>query len=64
MNFDWDSGAVDVFDQLWNEGRSISYIAEAFERDIDEVAILAIDRVRKGFIKKRPGGAYGYEQSI
>ncbi|MFV9511819.1 hypothetical protein [Tepidibacillus sp. LV47] len=51
-------------DKLWNEGWSVWDIAKAFNRDPDEVAILIIDRVRNGFIQKRPGGAYGKRNYI
>jgi hypothetical protein len=55
---DWDPRSIPIFDQMWNEGYCITYIADAFDRDVDEVAILVIDRKSKGFIKDRPGGAY------
>lgn len=59
INWEWDDRQVALFDRMWQQGMSIWDIAKAFDRDPDEVAILAIDRARQGFIERRPGGAYG-----
>jgi hypothetical protein len=59
MNFVWDEREVLEFDHMWNEGLSIPDIARAFGRDPDEVAVLTIDRARRGHISKRAGGALG-----
>lgn len=56
---DWLPSVVKEIDKLWNMGWDLWDIAKLYNRDPDEVAILIIDRVRKGFIKKRPGGVYG-----
>ena len=59
LDFVWDERDVGAFDHMWNEGMSIWDIAKAFDRDPDEVVILAIDRVKKGNIQKRKGGVWG-----
>jgi hypothetical protein len=59
LNFFWDEKEVLMFDELWKSDTNIIDIAEFFDRDPDEVVILAIDRARKGFIGKRKGGIVG-----
>lgn len=59
MDFVWDEKDVATVDQMWSEGVSIWDIGKSFGRDPDEVALLIIDRKRKGFIGERPGGAWG-----
>ncbi|MFB6364503.1 hypothetical protein ACFCP7_10615 [Paenibacillus elgii] len=59
LDFDWRESEVASFEQAWNDGLSIKEIAKAFNRDPDEVAILAMDRCRCGAISERPGGAWG-----
>lgn len=59
LNFYWDEKEVLLFDKLWKRGTNIMDIADTFRRDPDEVMILAIDRARKGFIRKRKGGIVG-----
>jgi hypothetical protein len=59
INFFWDEKEVMRFDELWKNGTNILDIAEFFNRDPDEVVVLAIDRARKGFIGKRKGGIVG-----
>lgn len=63
LNFLWNPTDVVDFDHMWKEGLSISDIAAAFNRDCDEVTILAIDRAHSGHIRKRHGGAYGNKRS-
>ncbi|MFB9326975.1 helix-turn-helix domain containing protein [Paenibacillus aurantiacus] len=62
LNHVWDESEVIAFDQMWCEGLCIYEIAEAFQRDPDEVAILAIDRACKRMIKPRGTGALGATQ--
>jgi len=59
MDFVWDERDVCEIDRMWNEGLCLWDIARSFDRDPDEVAILVIDRTKQGFMKARPGGAYG-----
>jgi hypothetical protein len=59
LNFYWDEAEVELFDKLWKRRTNILDIADTFKRDPDEVMLLAIDRARKGFIKKRKGGIVG-----
>ncbi|ANB66178.1 hypothetical protein GFC29_3849 (plasmid) [Anoxybacillus sp. B7M1] len=50
VDFYWDQRDVLLFDRLWENGRSIKNIAAHFDRDEDEIALLVIDRARKGRI--------------
>jgi hypothetical protein len=58
LNYYWDPKEVQEFDRLWKERKKdgktsfeiIQELAEYFDRDPDEVAILAICRGRKGRI--------------
>jgi len=59
LNLDWKEQDVTAFDSMWNEGLSLMDIAVAFGRDADEVALLVIDRARKGAIHRRPNGLFG-----
>jgi len=58
LNLDWKRGQVDVFDKLWIEGYSLEYISNKFKREMDEVAILVMDRCRKEFIQPRKNGIF------
>lgn len=62
MDFVWSRTEVFQFDQAWKRGESITEIADSLDRDCDEVALLAIDRGRKGHIKARPGGVFGTKE--
>jgi len=60
VNFIWcERTEIPVVEKMWTEGAPIWEIAERVERDVDEVALLIMDRVRKGFLRPRPGGAFG-----
>jgi len=60
VNFIWcERTEIPLVEKLWTDGAPIWEIAEQVGRDVDEVAILIMDRVRQGFIKPRPRGAYG-----
>jgi len=58
LNYYWDPKEVQEFDRLWKERKKdgktsfeiVQELAEHFDRDPDEVAILAICRGRKGRI--------------
>lgn len=58
MNFDWKVEHVSEFETLWNEGYSLHEISKKLKRDMDEVAILVMDRCQKGFIKPRKNGIF------
>ncbi|MFH5187013.1 helix-turn-helix domain-containing protein [Paenibacillus sp. TAB 01] len=59
LDFVWDEKEVKEFDRMWIEGLSIQDISRAFDRDMDEVVLLVMDRKRTGYINDRPGGVYG-----
>jgi hypothetical protein len=58
-DFYWDERDVLHFDRMWNEGYSLEDIATYFQRHEDEIALLVIDRARKGYIKPRSSGIQG-----
>ena len=47
--------------KMWQAGAHIEDIAEAVDRDCDEVAVLLIDLARRGKIQRRRLGIYGGE---
>ena len=47
--------------KMWQTGAHIEDIAEAVDRDCDEVAVLLIDLARDGKIQRRRLGIYGGE---
>lgn len=51
LNWNWDIRDVKEFDRSFNAGMNIFELAEKFNRCIDEVAILILDRGRKGKLK-------------
>lgn len=59
MDFHWDLKDVFEFDQMWHDGVDVEEIALYFDRDVDEVALLIIDRARRGRIERRAGGICG-----
>lgn len=59
MDFHWDLKIVAEFERMWGEGMSVTEIAEVIGRDVNEVAVLALDRRIKGEIEARPGGVFG-----
>lgn len=59
LDFVWDENDVTAFDRMWEMGWDCSRIAEELERDPDEVAILAMDRIRQNRIHPRHGGWFG-----
>jgi hypothetical protein len=59
LNFIWDLRDVRELDEMWRRGFSLQYMAEYFERDPDEVALLLMDRLRRGRIRPRKGGIFG-----
>ncbi|MBP1999731.1 hypothetical protein J2Z69_000750 [Paenibacillus shirakamiensis] len=59
MDFTWSDSEVKEFVSMWKAGISIEQMAAKFERDPDEVLVLAIDRCRADSIGKRSGGARG-----
>lgn len=58
-NFDWDYEEVEQFDYLWSKGYSIYQLTKIFKRTQIEIAIIVIDRNKKGFIKRRENGLFG-----
>lgn len=62
VNWYWDEREVKQFDALWKQGKDIWEIASAFDRDPDEVALLVMDRRKKGAIRCRPNGVYGWNK--
>lgn len=63
LDFVWDEREVVQVEKMWASGLSLFDIARAFDRAPDEVALLIMDRARKGKIKQRKGGVFGCRQS-
>ena len=62
VNFIWcEITEIPIVEKMWREGVPIWEIAERVGRDPDKVAILIMDRVRKGLLRSRPGGVFGEE---
>ena len=59
MDFVWRERDVAEVERLWREGYDIRYIAQAVRRNVDEVTVLIMDRVRYGALKRRPTGVFG-----
>jgi hypothetical protein len=59
LEWEWEDKLVCVVEQMWANGNSVEWIAKELKKDPDEVLILLIDRARKGYINKRPGGVFG-----
>jgi hypothetical protein len=59
LEWEWEEKLVFKVDQMWANGNSAEWIAKELKKDPDEVLILLIDRARKGYINKRPGGVFG-----
>jgi len=62
LDFTWcERREIPVVEEMWKNGAPIWEIAEEVGRDPEEVAILIMDRVRKGLLRSRPGGVFGEE---
>lgn len=59
LDFCWDEKEIEDFRKMWDAGFSILDIAAAFDRDPDEVLILAIDQGKHEKIQPRQGGVFG-----
>ena len=59
LDFDWTKEQVKKFDELWSRGDSLPLIAKTLRREQDEVALLVMDRSRKGAIAPREHGVWG-----
>lgn len=53
LNFIWDEDDVKRFITMWKEGINFWKIANEFQRDPDEVAVLMMSLVREGKIEPR-----------
>jgi len=61
MEHGWLKSEMDYICKEWKKGTHISVIAKDIDRDPDEVAFFIVDRVRRGKLKPRKGGALGRE---
>lgn len=64
MDFSWYQWEIDTVIEKWTNNHCITEIADALDRDCDEVAILLIDLARKEKIQPRKGGIWGCQRSI
>jgi hypothetical protein len=58
LEFRWTMEQVKKIEQMWEEGLSWDYMADYFDRDKDEVAVILMCRARKGFINPRKQGIF------
>lgn len=58
INFNWKASELETIIRLWNDGRSLWYIENEVNRNIDEIAILLMDlaETRRNFICERSRG--------
>jgi hypothetical protein len=60
VDFIWCESKVLEFDELWKKGYHIADIQKRLKRkSIQDIALIAIDRCRKGFIEPRKEGLEG-----
>jgi hypothetical protein len=59
VEFLWDERDTPKFELLWNAGYSLEEISLKLKRNKLDVALLVLDRARKGFIECREGGLEG-----
>lgn len=59
MDFIWTETEVSIVERMWREGYDIRVIARDVKRDIDEVALLVMDRARRKRIRLRKTGIFG-----
>lgn len=60
VDFNWDENEVYGVIAQWEEGRSIEYMAESFQRPPRDVFVLLFDLAERNKIKARPGSIYGF----
>ena len=58
LNMDWEQKDVEKFDFLWKSDLSMKEIAKRLKKSHDEVAVIILDRARKGKIKPRKNGIW------
>ena len=61
LDFSWYPVQVQEAKKLWKEGWGVDEIAQKVGREGDEVFLLLLDLGRKGRIKPREGGVFGYQ---
>lgn len=59
LDFTFDEDDLPDVIRKWEEGFNIWDMAEAMNRDPDEVAVLIMSLAREGKLDARPGGALG-----
>jgi hypothetical protein len=60
LNFMWDEEELFDIECLWNDGSSIMYISNYFDRDPDEVILAIMHLAKEDRIVRRKGGlAFG-----
>lgn len=56
--FDYPLQQIELFDNMWKEGKSIFEISKKLNRTHTEIACLIMDRCLKDCIEPRPSGLY------
>ncbi|MGM9925193.1 MAG: hypothetical protein ACI35R_13190 [Bacillus sp. (in: firmicutes)] len=52
FNWYWDEKEVEEFDYFFNQGLNVFDLAHKFNRPEEEIAVMMIDRGRKGKLKR------------
>jgi len=60
IDFTWTAEQIALFREMWQAGVSLSDMAEKFDRDVDEVVLLAMHEARQKRIFPRAGGWKGH----
>ena len=55
----WDRKEVLYLEKLWDNGKSLTFMEEKFQRDNYEIILLLLDRITQGKINPRHGGIEG-----
>lgn len=59
FDFGWPIRHLSQFKQDWKQGLSLEKMAEKYNRRWEEVFMLIVDHLERGWIDNRPGGIYG-----
>lgn len=59
IDFEWNTSDISIAIDMWKNKKSIIEIANAFNRDPDEILLLLLHLARQRKIKKRKVSLYG-----
>ncbi|WP_187445560.1 hypothetical protein [Bacillus infantis] len=64
VNFIWGEREVEDFEEFWYSGYTLQAIAKKLKRHYLDVALLVLDRKRKGRIEVRESGLEGWKEDV